>query len=220
MDNTQIVTVIGASRGTGALFAQQAARAGCQVRAVARSAPTYEHPAIGWCTADASDPAALLNPIAGSDAVVVMVGAPGRDKSRVRARVTGAVVEAMSRTGVRRLLAQSSLGIGESHSRLTFVTKYLVFPLLLAPAMADHTEQEAIVMGSGLDWTLLRPGYLGDGEASGRVIAVENSYSGPLRPRLSRADVVEAALGTLADPGTIGKALVVGLHADAPVTVG
>ncbi|MFV0253166.1 MAG: NAD(P)-dependent oxidoreductase [Beutenbergiaceae bacterium] len=218
MDNTQRLTVIGASRGTGALFAQRAARTGHLVRAVARSAPAYQHPRISWYRADATDSAALTEPISGADAVIIMVGAPGRDRSQVRAMTTRAVVAAMNRAGVRRLLVQSSLGIGDSHTRLNLITRYLVFPLLLAPAMADHRAQEAIVMDSGMDWTLLRPGYLSDGEPSGQVIAVDSSYTGPMRDRLTRADVVDAALSTLVDPQTIGQALMVGLHANAPAT--
>jgi uncharacterized protein YbjT (DUF2867 family) len=39
-----------------------------------------------------------------------------------------------------------------------------VFALLLRPQIADHERQEQIVRRSGLDWTLVQPVYLTDGD--------------------------------------------------------
>jgi uncharacterized protein YbjT (DUF2867 family) len=38
--------------------------------------------------------------------------------------------------------------------------KRLVVPLILKQALADHGMQEALLVDSGLDWTVLRPGGL------------------------------------------------------------
>jgi putative NAD(P)-binding protein len=39
-----------------------------------------------------------------------------------------------------------------------------VFALLLRPQIADHERQELVVRRSGLDWTLVQPVYLTDGD--------------------------------------------------------
>lgn len=203
------ITVIGASRGTGAAAAGMAGARGAVVRAVSRSGGS---PALGVTAyaSDATDPAALHAAISGADAVLIMVGARGRDHSAIRARTTRAVINVMHREGVRRLIVQSSLGIGDSAHRLDFFTKYLVFPLLLAPAMADHAAQESITMQSSLDWTIVRPGYLNDGPAAGQLVALSSTSQELMRPRLSRADLAAWTLGAIDDATTIGRCIVLG----------
>ncbi|WP_442878122.1 NAD(P)H-binding protein [Brachybacterium sp. J144] len=95
-------------------------------------------------------------------------------------------------------------------ARLDLLTRRLVFPLLLPGARADHTAQERLVVGSGLDWTILRPGYLGDGPADPAVVAVRSEDPRRLGLRLSRRDAAGWALRVLEDPGTVGGTYVLG----------
>ena len=44
-----------------------------------------------------------------------------------------------------------------------------MFALLLQPQIADHEVQERLVRGSGLDWTLVQPVYLTDGDEPATV---------------------------------------------------
>ncbi|MFV0429804.1 MAG: NAD(P)-dependent oxidoreductase [Arachnia sp.] len=207
--STRTITVIGASRGTGATTAAMAGALGASVRAVSRSGGS---PAPGVTTylGDATDPEAVRAAISGTDAVLLMVGARGRDRSGIRASTTRAVIDVMHHEGVRRLIVQSSLGLGDSAHRLDFFTKYLVFPLVLGPAMADHAAQESITTASGLDWTIVRPGYLNDGPATGQVVALPSTSREPMRPRLSRADLAAWSLGAIDDAATVNHSVVLG----------
>ena len=81
----------------------------------------------------------------------------------VRSRGTATVVAAMHEHGVRRLVVQSSYGVGETRDLLPLSSR-LVFALLLKPQIADHGVQEDVVRRSGLDWTLVQPVYLTDGD--------------------------------------------------------
>ncbi|MFV0433060.1 MAG: NAD(P)H-binding protein, partial [Leucobacter sp.] len=74
------LAVIGASRGTGALTAHLAGSAGATVRAVSRS-PGARGAGLTAVLGDATDPDTLSRAIAGCDTVIIMVGAPGRDRS-------------------------------------------------------------------------------------------------------------------------------------------
>ena len=47
---------------------------------------------------------------------------------------------------------------------LLSVAIFLLFTLLLRPQIADHGRQEQVVRNSGLDWSLVQPVYLTDGE--------------------------------------------------------
>ncbi len=71
----------------------------------------------------------------------------------------------MRETGVRRLVCQSTLGVGSSEVHLTFWWRYVMFGALLRKAFADHVAQEAVVEASGLDWTIVRPSAFTDAPA-------------------------------------------------------
>lgn len=210
---TRLIAVIGASSGTGAITARLAAQAHATVRAVSRSGGNSAA-GLTHIAADAARPAALRPVIEGTDAVIVMVGAPGRDRSGIRARVTRTVVDAMHEAGVRRLIVQSSLGVGSSAHRVGTLTKRIVFPLLLAPALADHTAQERIAVNSDLDWTVMRPGYLTDRPLAGRLVAVQSEDRRPLRPRVNRTDLAGWAVGAVDDPALFRRRVVLGTTRD------
>jgi putative NADH-flavin reductase len=104
----------------------------------------------------------------------------------------------MQDTGVRRLIVQSTIGVGDSRANLNFFWKRVMFGLLIRRAYADHIEQEAVVRASGLDWTIVRPGAFTDGPRSG-------SYRRGFGPaertslKVSRADIAEFVVQQLSD---------------------
>ncbi|MFV0534407.1 MAG: NAD(P)-dependent oxidoreductase [Cumulibacter sp.] len=209
------LTIVGASRGTGALAASLACEAGATVVAVSRSArsaagqlaPQRDRGdgSLTHFAADATDSEALRPALVGATAVLVTVGAPGRDRGRVRERVTAATIAAMRDSGTQRLIVQSSLGIGETAFRLTPAMRYLVFPFVLRAAIADHRVQEAIVRSSGLEWTILRPGKLTEGRP-GPPLALPDASDVPIRGQVARIDLATWALSALSDATTIGHA--------------
>ena len=115
----------------------------------------------------------------------------------------------MRDAGARRLVVQSSLGVGDSMELMAAPARFLA-RTVLAKALADHAEQEAAVAASGLDWTVVRPGGLTDGPATGAYVAQETSESRPMKSRISRADVATHIVRILDDPATFGSALSMG----------
>jgi len=199
------VTVVGASRGTGAEVVRAAAAKGHQVRAVSRSGgPSSD--GVEQLMLDATDAGALEAVLRGTDAVVVTVGGGGGSP---RTDVTRAVIAAMLATGVRRLAVQSSWGAGDSYGSLPFVMKHLVVPLILKQALDDHSRQEQLVADSGLDWTVLRPGGLTSGPPTGHV-RLGPATGGPgTLGRVSRTDVAALLLACLDDPSAAGHAFTI-----------
>ena len=146
--------------------------------------------------------------VAGADAVVVTVGG-AKGQSRHRAQVTRSVVAAMQDAGVRRLIVQSSLGVGDSMQLMPGPAR-LFARVVMATALADHAEQEAVVAESGLDWTVVRPGGLSSGPATGDYLAQESADGRPMKGMIARADVAAHIVSILDDPATFGRALALG----------
>jgi uncharacterized protein YbjT (DUF2867 family) len=102
-----------------------------------------------------------------------------RHGTRHPIRGTGAVVRAARRSGVSRIVVQSSYGVGPPRPHLE-IAERLVFALLLKPQIADTERQEQVVRASGLEWTLVQPVYLTETEDDTHVTSTDG------RTRLTR----------------------------------
>lgn len=198
------IVIVGGSRGTGARLAVLAHEAGHDVTVLSR---TGAAPAPGVRTeaGDAADPGVVARAVAGADAVVVTVGG-AKGVARQRAAVTRSVVAAMQQAGVRRLVVQSSLGAGDSAREMPVVVRVLT-RVMLAGALADHDEQESAVVGSGLDWTIVRPAGLTNGQPTGGWRATEVTKGAKGFGSIPRGDLAACLLGVLEDGSTVGRAL-------------
>ncbi|MBB5911361.1 putative NADH-flavin reductase [Nocardia transvalensis] len=183
------IAVFGATGSIGSRVVEQALAQGYEVTAFARDAQrvTTTHERLRIVEGDVLDPVAVDRAVSGQDAVVVALGA-GR-KGGVRAEGTRIVIEAIGRTGVRRLVCQSTLGVGDSRGNLNFVWKYLMFGLLLRAAYADHVRQEEYVRASDLDWTIVRPSAFTDGPATGSYRRGFGAAEPGLSLKIARADI-------------------------------
>lgn len=203
------ITVVGGNKGTGAEVVRIASEAGHEVTCLSRSGAEGLPAGVRGITGDALDADVARAAVAGADAVVVTVGgASGAD--RHRAAVTRSIIAAMRDAGVRRLVVQSSLGVGDSMNLMPGPARVFA-RAILGKALADHADQEAAVAASGLDWTVLRPGGLTDGPASGDRVVQETAEGRPMKSRISRADVATHLVGILDDPATFGRAFALGM---------
>lgn len=191
--------LLGATRGIGRAVLDLALERGHRVRALVRPDSTLDalHPNLTLVPGDATNPRDVATALAGTEALLSTIGAPARSKHQVRTRAAEACVEAMRVTGVRRLIAVSVYGTGETREHLPFFTRALVFPLFLRRVIADHETQEAAIERSGLDWTLVRPPYLTEGPPTGDYAIDFGAQVSGLTWKISRADVAHAMLGAL-----------------------
>ncbi|WP_029893239.1 NAD(P)-dependent oxidoreductase [Nocardia brasiliensis] len=193
------IAVFGATSTVGRLVVEQALAEGHQVTAFTRSAAglTQRHERLDIVEGDVLDSNSVQRAVAGQDAVLVSLGA-GR-KGVIRAEGTRAVIEAMNRTGVKRLIVQSTLGVGDSKANLNFLWKYVMFGLLLRQAFADHVQQEAYVRASDLDWTIVRPSAFTDGPRTGGFRHGFPAGERGLSLKIARADIADFMLEQLTD---------------------
>jgi len=172
LSNVRTLAIFGATGGVGLALTRQALTAGQHVRALVRDpAKLAERLAdlgphalarLHVEPGDVNVAADARRVVAGSDAVLVALGAAPFSGSTVRSDGTAAVVNAMKREGVRRIVVVSVFGAHESRRELPFFLRYVVFPLYLAAVVRDHERQERILADSGLDWTAVRPPNLTD----------------------------------------------------------
>jgi hypothetical protein len=97
----------------------------------------------------------------------------------------------MEKTGVRRLICQTSLGIRNSWGILNFFWKYIMFGIFLREAHVDHEAQERHVKQSRLDWTIVRPAAFTNGSRTGEY---RHGFPGTYKTielQISRANVAD-----------------------------
>lgn len=145
----------------------------------------------------------------GVDAVIQVLGVRlGRETvlkgTKLFSLATRVLVDEMQDMGVKRLIVVTGLGAGNSRGAGSFIHNYVVFPLVLQRIYDDKGAQEEMITSSHLDWTIVRPGILTNGPASGRyhaLIDAEAWRSG----FVSRRDVADYLVHQIADRSCIGK---------------
>jgi len=176
-------------------------RRGHKVTAFSRHAESLELSSdqVTLLNGDATSPDDVDRAVAGHDAVVSTLGitenpirvrlfGAARTPIDVRSAGTRNVIAAMRKHGVRRLVVQSSYGVGETRGSLRWMER-LFFGLLLKPQIADTEVQDLEVRESGVDWVLAQPVHLTDDESDAMPFA---SAEGQVREwKISRRGVAE-----------------------------
>jgi uncharacterized protein YbjT (DUF2867 family) len=139
----------------------------------------------------------ISDALAGADAVVFAAGAgAGSGPARKRTVDYGGAVklaEAATRNDIRRYLMVSAMGANHPERWSDQMRPYYE-----AKAGADE-----FVMGSGLDYTIVRPGMLTDDPGTGKVQVAEQLET---RGSVTREDVAAVIAECLAADSAIGKA--------------
>ena len=191
--------IFGSTGSIGRQLVKQALDRGHIVTAFARdpSKLDIKHENLKMVQGDALDLPSVDQAVKGQDAVLCSLGAGS--KGTVRSEGTKNIVEAMEKSGVRRFICQSTLGIGDSWDNLNFLWKYIMFRGLLRQAYADHVSQEDYVRQSHLDWTIVRPGAFTDGHLTGKYRHGFPASDKTTKLKISRADVADFMLKQLTD---------------------
>jgi len=193
--------VFGSTGGTGRELLIQALDQDHRVTAYARDPAKIEdiqHSRLTVVRGDVLDAVTVKSAVAGHEGILVTIGA-GPSRTTLREEGTRNIVEAMQGTGVKRLICQSSLGVGDSRANLPFFTKYIIVAVFLRNAFADHERQEAVVRQSSLDWTIVRPPHLKDGPRTEVYRHGFPTTDTRIKGWISRADVADFMLKQLVD---------------------
>ena len=182
------VLVVGAAGKTGRAVVEQAVKAGHDVTAFVHTDGGYDVAGVEVRAGDASDATVMEAAVTGQDAVIDTVGGktPYRHTT-LETSVAAAIVAAMQRHGVRRLIVASSVGVGDSMTNIPFPVKVVVRTFLRG-STADKAGMESAVRGSGLDWVITRPAVLNEKPATGDVRVISGGGR-DMAQAITRADL-------------------------------
>lgn len=199
------IVVFGSTGSVGRQLVEQALAQGHAVTAFARDSAKLdiEHANLKIVQGDVMDVISVEKAVQGQEAVLCSIGA-GR-KGEIRSQGTKNIIRAMENTGVRRLICQSSLGVGDSRGNLNFFWKYIMFGMLLRAAYADHEAQERYVRQSRLDWIIVRPAAFTNGARTGQYRHGFAASDRATKLKISRADVADFMLKQLTDDTYLHK---------------
>ncbi|MBV9387299.1 MAG: SDR family oxidoreductase [Chroococcidiopsidaceae cyanobacterium CP_BM_ER_R8_30] len=191
------ILIFGATGATGQCLVEQALELGYEVTAFARnpSAITYEHPLLKVVRGDVLEPALVNTAMAGQDAVLCALGVQSFSDTNVLSTGMKNIIAAMEKSGTRRIVCESSLGVGDSRQQTGFIFGKIIVPLVFKGLFKDKERQENLLCQSQLDWVIVRPARLTNGPGKGVYKAVvDRSKAGS---QISRADVAAFMLEQL-----------------------
>lgn len=194
------VLIIGATGGTGRELVKQALERGHEVTAFARNPARVriQHERLSVVRGNVLDRSSVETAIKGQDAVLSALGHKRWIfPSSTLSEGTRSIVESMQRHGVRRLICETSLGVGDSRGRLGLYYSLFVIPFIVFFYFRDKRKQEEVIRESGLDWVIVRPGRLTNGRKRGEYRHGLKIGSYIWTVSISRADTADFMLSQL-----------------------
>jgi putative NADH-flavin reductase len=189
------LVILGASGKVGQQLVLQAHARGHAVTAVGRESSVIQVPdGVTVLRGDLEREEFLCEAVRGQDAVLSALGLklPGIAKWHRPERPeflrasTDALVTAMKREGVSRVIAVSSGGVGDSREIIPTFFKLFINVSAMKLVFEELEEMERRLLGSGLEVCVVRPSGLTDEPATGQAV-VTRKFSG--RASIPRADV-------------------------------
>ena len=157
----------------------------------------------------------MAEAVRGQDAVVCALGHKRFFyPTRILSEGTRNLLRAMELHGVRRLVCETSLGIGSGAGRMGLYYTLFVIPVILPFYFWDKTRQERLIAASASTWTIVRPTALSNSPGRGRCRHGDAVGSFLWTLGVPRADVAGFMLDQLADARYAGAS--VGLTASRP----
>lgn len=204
--------VLGASGGVGQRVVRFALARGHEVTAHIRATSSWAAPGRAAVVREEILEGGPLQALPGHDAVLCCIGqrhirvdnplspmAPPHDLCERVARI---LVDAMPQAGVRRVLAISAGGVGDSRKALHPALRLALPRSPLAVAYRDLAAMEAVFRASDLDWMCIRPTLLTELRATGKA-RVTRRFG--LTSTIPRGDVAAWMLDRVADPAPLDQ---------------
>lgn len=168
----QSIAVFGASGATGEMLLASLAQEKMSVHALVRKAGSLAM-AVGRIEVvlgSLAKPEDVFRTLQGCAAAICVFGPRPPYVDVFCEQATANIVAAMRQLGIRRLVCQTGGMIGDYRANRTRPFQWMAdaFCKHSPQIAADRIGQERVVMQSGLDWTIVKPPRLTDGEAQGR----------------------------------------------------
>jgi putative NADH-flavin reductase len=196
------ILILGATGRTGRLLAREAITENHKVTAIIRDKTRATINEVIYLEGSPVDGELLNHALKGKDAVVVSLNINRKSDSPF-ARIVSpptlisdavkALIPAMKKNGVSRIISISAYGVGDSWKEMPLIGRWFISLGNIKKAYDDHDRQERVLRESGLDWTIVRPVMLND-EVSGKYTATNGK---PSSGKISRMAVARFILDAL-----------------------
>lgn len=195
------LAIFGASGRTGHVLVAQALASGHDVNALVRTPSRFDlqHERLHLIQGDLQDEAKVAEVVAGTDAVLSVLGPKGNQPTFVVSKGTANVITAMRQHGVRRLVVSAGAGVRDSQDRPGLFDKGIgaLIKLTASNVYEDMVRTVDLVRTSDMDWTVVRAPMLTDGPATSNI---KVGYVGAgVGPRVSRGNLAAFMLGQAND---------------------
>jgi len=204
--------VVGANAGTGREIVKQALEGGHDVTAFVRNPAKFalSHERLAIARGDVMDAASVESAVRGQDAVLCALGHKRwLGPSKILSEGTRNIVHAMETHGVKRLVVETALGVGDSVGRLGLYYTLFTIPFILPFYWHDKGRQERVVRESSLEWVIVRPGQLTNGRKRGIYRHGPRAGNFVWSVSISRADVADFMLNQARETPYLRTAVVV-----------
>lgn len=193
------LALFGATGRTGRLVLSEALERGWTVRALARRPEALPpHPRLTVIPGEIADDRAVADAVAGSNAVLSVIGHVAGSPPDLMTAGLGRVVAAMRTSGVDRIVSLTGGGVRfpeRDRPRLPDRVIRGLLVLLQRAVLRDAENHVQVLRDSGLDWTVVRAPMLTDAPPTGHYrvgwVGVDAST------RIGRADLATALLDEL-----------------------
>ena len=158
------IVIFGATGIVGKAVVNEALAKGHEVTVLTRDARrvAVQHARLRVVEGNVTDEALVVHLLKGQDAVVQTLGIGGKGNGKPTHVVSDAnaiIMRAMEQAGVKRLIAISVIGAGDSLAFLPWAYRRIVLPWFMKWFRAiidDKNRMEQMIMKSHLDWTIVR----------------------------------------------------------------
>jgi putative NADH-flavin reductase len=201
------IGIIGASKGIGYSLLNLALEEGNEVSILVRDPSKIEinNSRLNIVKGDIRNLDSVKSVVTGQDAICICIGiAPTNKPVDVFSKGVENVLSAMATESSQKLISVTGIGAGETKGHGGFLYDKILNPLLLKSIYADKDRQEAIIKASKVEWLIVRPGFLTDGERTGKYRVIDD-LSGIKAGKISRLDVADFILKQLTNPTHFGK---------------
>jgi putative NADH-flavin reductase len=205
------ILILGATGSIGRHLVPQALERGHEVTAMLRDpASLAARPGLRILAGDALRPEDVDQAVQGQDAVIYSLGrSQHRKPTTMFSDSTRLLLRVMERHQVRRLVAITGIGAGESRGHGGFLYDCIIFPFITRRTYEDKDRQEALIRASTLDWVIVRPASFTDAPPRGSV-RVATDLAGVTMKSISRADTASFVLDQLTSDEYLRKTPLIG----------